>query len=108
MFRWHDGKPFTAHDAQFTHKVYVDPKTPTAFASSFMKIKEIRILDDFTIEAVYCEPHAPALESWVTNKILPKHLLDEKDVTQSELRTSPIGTGPYKFCEWKTGENDNS
>jgi peptide/nickel transport system substrate-binding protein len=36
--------------------------------------------------------------------MLPRHLLEGTDVTQSPLRRHPVGTGPYKFGEWKTGE----
>ena len=34
----------------------------------------------------------------------PGDLLEGKDVNQSPLKRNPIGTGPYKFSEWKTGE----
>ncbi|HMK34710.1 MAG TPA: peptide-binding protein [Desulfomonilaceae bacterium] len=102
--RWQDGKPFTAHDVAYTYGVYVDPKTPTAYASSFMKIQELRVPDDYTVEAIYAEPYAPALDSWVINKILPRHLLSHQDITTCPSRTMPIGTGPYKLREWKVGE----
>lgn len=101
---WHDGAPFTARDVEYTYRVYVDPKTPTAYASSFLRIKELRVLDDYTVEAVYSQPYAPALDSWVTNKILPKHVLEHQDVTTCDSRLRPIGTGPYKLREWKVGE----
>jgi peptide/nickel transport system substrate-binding protein len=102
--KWHDGEPFTARDVQYTYNAYVDPKTPTAYASSFMRIKELRVLDDYTVEAVYAEPYAPALDSWVINKMLPRHILENQDITSCRLRTKPVGTGPYKLREWKVGE----
>jgi peptide/nickel transport system substrate-binding protein len=37
--------------------------------------------------------------------ILPKHLLSEHpDISKSPLNKKPVGTGPYRFAEWKTGE----
>ena len=36
--------------------------------------------------------------------IHPEHLLEGKEVTKSPLKRHPIGTGPYKFKEWVTGE----
>lgn len=100
---WQDGKPFTAKDVEYTYKVYVDPKTPTAYATDFLKVKAFRILDDYTVEVTYDRPYAPALGSWGT-AVLPSHLLEGQDITQSPLKRDPVGTGPYKFREWKTGE----
>ncbi|RME41573.1 MAG: peptide-binding protein, partial [Deltaproteobacteria bacterium] len=51
----------------------------------------------------YPKPYAPALGSWGLN-ILPKHLLEGKDITKSPLSRRPIGTGPYRFVEWVPGE----
>src|SRR5262249_9924040 len=51
---------------------------------------------------------AKALQSWGT-WMLPRHLL-ESYVTEGRLReapqnrSAPVGTGPYRFKEWHTGE----
>ncbi|MCX5872326.1 MAG: ABC transporter substrate-binding protein, partial [Deltaproteobacteria bacterium] len=97
--KWHDGKPFTAKDVEYTYKVYVDPKTPTAYSTDFLKVKELRVIDDYTVEMVYEKPYAPALGSWGQG-ILPSHLLENVDITESPLKRHPIGTGPYKFKDW--------
>lgn len=101
--KWQDGKPFTARDVEYTYKLYVDPKTPTSYASDFLRVKEFRVLDDYTVEVTYEKPYAPALGSWGQG-MLPRHLLEGTEVTQSPLRRHPVGTGPYRFGEWKTGE----
>ena len=100
---WHDGKPFTARDVEYTYKVYVDPKTPTPYAGDFMRIKDFRVLDDYTVEVVYDKPYAPALGSWAEG-MLPAHLLEGKELAESPLTRAPIGTGPYKFVAWRSGE----
>jgi len=100
---WHDGAPLTTKDVEYTYKIYVDPNTPTAYATDFMKVKEFRVLDSLTCEAIYEKPYAPALTSW-SQGILPSHLLENQEITKSPLQRNPIGTGPYKFKEWKTGE----
>ncbi|MFZ4439223.1 MAG: peptide-binding protein [Syntrophales bacterium] len=101
--RWHDGTPFTAADVLYTYQVTVDPKTPTAYAGDFLKVKKVEVLDDWTFRVTYDKPFAPALMSWSVG-ILPKHLLAGKDITTSPLGRRPIGTGPYKFKEWVTGQ----
>lgn len=101
--KWQDGKPFTAKDVEFTYKLIIDPKTPTAYATDFLRVKEFRALDPYTIEVTYEKPYAPALGSWGQGMV-PAHLLEGQDVNQSPLKRNPIGTGPYKFTKWKTGE----
>jgi peptide/nickel transport system substrate-binding protein len=101
--KWHDGQPFTAADVLYTYQVTVDPKTPTAYAGDFLKVKKVSVLDAYTFRVTYDKPFAPALISW-GNSILPRHLLFGKDITKSPLSRHPIGTGPYKFKEWVAGQ----
>jgi peptide/nickel transport system substrate-binding protein len=101
--RWHDGQPFTAEDVLFTYRLTIDPKTPTAYAGDFLKVKKAEALDAHTFRVTYDRPFAPALMSWGSS-VMPKHLLEGKDVTKSPLARHPIGTGPYRFKEWKTGQ----
>ena len=106
--KWHDGKPFTAEDVHFTYKTMMNPKTPTAYRDDFELVRDVQVLDPYTVRVIYSQPYAKALGSWGT-AMLPKHLL-AKYVEEGKLReapqntTSPIGTGPYKFQEWKSGE----
>jgi len=105
--KWHDGKPFTADDVLFTYKTMMDPKTPTAYRNDFEPIKDVQVLDPYTVRVTYSQPFAKALMGW-GQTILPKHLL-ETWVQQGKLREAPqvlkpVGTGPYRFQEWKTGE----
>ncbi len=101
--KWHDGQPFTAADVLYTYQVTIDPKTPTAYAGDFLKVKKAEILDNYTFRVTYDQPFAPALISWGSS-ILPRHLLAGKDITKSPLKRQPIGTGPYMFKEWVAGQ----
>jgi len=101
--KWHDGFPFTAADVLFTYQKTIDPKTPTAYAGDFLKVKKAEVLDPYTFRVTYDKPFAPALMSW-SSAILPQHLLAGKDITKSPLTRHPVGTGPYMFKEWSTGQ----
>lgn len=109
---WQDGKPFTAEDVKFTYELIVDNKTPTAYDSDFRIVDKIEIPDNLTVKVFYKEAYAPALASWTTS-ILPSHLLKNVEIIKSPLQRKPIGTGPFKFYEWKPGSqitlvaNDN-
>jgi len=106
--RWHDGEEVTAHDVDFTYRYMIDPKTPTAYAESFRQIKHAEVVDRYIYRVTYEKPYAPALLSWGI-WILPRHILEAPWKAGVDLRTTqqnrrPIGSGPYVFREWKTGE----
>ena len=100
---WHDGSPFTAEDVRFTYELLVDPSTPTAYAEDFRQVRELTVLDPYTVHVTYDQPFAPALISWGMY-MMPRHLLEGQDLTTSPLARRPVGTGPYRLREWKTGE----
>lgn len=100
---WHDGAPFTSADVLFTYQLYIDPKTPTAYSERYKQVEKAEAPDPHTFRVTYKKPLATALISWGFS-IHPKHLLEGQDITTSPLGQSPIGTGPYKFVEWKRGE----
>ncbi|MGA1863458.1 MAG: peptide-binding protein [bacterium] len=101
--KWHDGEPFTAQDCLFTYKKMIDPNVATPYSQDFLRVKEAKILDDYTFQVTYEEPFAPAFESWMMG-IIPKHLLENEDLNTTDFNRHPIGTGPYKFKEWITGQ----
>ncbi len=35
--------------------------------------------------------------------VLPKHILDGKDINSDKFNQNPIGTGPFKFKKWQKG-----
>ena len=101
--KWHDGVEFTADDVEFSYHKLIDPKVPTPYSGDFQKVKSFEILDKYTVKITYAEPFSPALASWGMN-IMPKHLLEHEDLMRTKFSRHPVGTGPYKFREWKTQE----
>ena len=104
-----DGKAVFIHgglsgeDVMFTYQALIDPKTPTPYRGNYVMVKEAEALDKYTFRVSYDKPFAPAVISWGMG-VLPQHLLAGKDITKSPLTRHPVGTGPYKFVEWRTGE----
>jgi peptide/nickel transport system substrate-binding protein len=101
--RWHDGRPFTAEDVRFTYETMIDPGTPTAYAEDFKQVESFEVTAPLTVRVRYGRPFAPALISWAMG-IVPKHLLEGADLTETALARRPVGTGPYRFVEWRTAE----
>ncbi|HEX9859866.1 MAG TPA: ABC transporter substrate-binding protein, partial [Nitrospirota bacterium] len=101
--RWQDGKPFTSADVLFTYNTLRDPKVATPYSDSLGPLDKVEAPDDYTVKVTYKEPFAPALEAWGMG-IIPKHLLEGQDINTAEFNRHPVGTGPFRFSEWVTGE----
>ncbi|MBI4698640.1 MAG: peptide-binding protein [Nitrospirae bacterium] len=102
--KWADGVEFTADDVMFGFNTIRDEKTPTAYKEDFLQVKKAEVLDKYTFRVTYEKPFAPALTSWGSLVVLPKHLLEGKDITKSDFARNPIGMGPYKLSKWTAGQ----
>ncbi len=103
--RWHDGVPFTARDVRFTYDAIMDDRVASPRKSDYELVLSLGTPDERTVRAVYRRPFSPALESWMMS-VLPAHLLAELPPDQWPLKfnRAPVGTGPFKFAEWKTNQ----
>ncbi len=102
--RFHDGAPCSVEDVFFTFNTILDPKVPTAYKEDYSRVTDFQKINNTTFKVFYKEIYAPALISWGALSVLPSHLLRFSDITKSPLTRSPVGTGPYRFKEWKTQE----
>src|SRR5438067_10338885 len=103
--RWHDGKPFTARDVKCTwdllmetgsDKLRVNPRK-----SWYRNIDAVTTSGDYEVTFHLKRPQ-PALLALLASgfsAIYPCH------VPAREMRQHPIGTGPFKFVEFKPNES---
>lgn len=104
---WHDGAPFKAEDIKFTFDTLFDSKTNTFNRGLFQidGIKpEIIIVNDNTVQFRLQKAFAPFLTNLTQMGIIPSHLLKGKDINRCEFNWHPVGTGPFRFKEWKSSE----
>ncbi|MBI4589007.1 MAG: peptide-binding protein [Candidatus Rokubacteria bacterium] len=105
--KWHDGWLFTGGDVRFTYETMINPKTPTAYKEDFLAVKDVEVLDPFTVRITYPKPYATAVETWGM-WMLPRHLLagyvQGGFLREAPQNRHPIGNGSYRFVEWKSGE----
>ena len=102
---WQDGEPFTAEDVMATYKTITAPDTRTPYAEKYTIVQSAEVVDPYTFKVTYAKPFAPALSSWAQLSILPAHILKNvDDIHTAGLVTDPVGTGPYKFHNWKRGQ----
>jgi peptide/nickel transport system substrate-binding protein len=102
--KWHDGEPFTANDVKCTwdlladkarEKLRINPRR-----SWYSNLEEVVIKSDYELTFVLKRPQ-PALLALLASGFAPIYPCH---VSPREMRTHPIGTGPFKFVEFRPNE----
>jgi peptide/nickel transport system substrate-binding protein len=103
--RWHDGKPFTAADVKCTWDLLLGRAATPLRANPrngwYKNLKDVVPDGDFivTFRLYRPQPAILALLASGYSVIYPCH------VTPPEMRAHPIGTGPFKFVEFRRNES---
>lgn len=104
--KWHDGKPFSAKDVEFTYKTIINPKVAVRSRSGMDLIEDFKILDESNIQITLSKPYSPFFWSWQDMHIVPEHILSNvPDINTAKFNTQPIGTGPFLFEERVPGSH---
>src|SRR5438445_4491301 len=103
--KWHDGQPFTARDVQCTWRMLIGKGDTQDFHRNprkvwYSKLQDVTINGDYeaTFELSEPQPSLPVLLASAFSPVYPCH------VSQAAMRSRPIGTGPFRFVEFKRGE----
>src|SRR6202047_2000949 len=103
--KWHDGKPFTASDCKCTwdmltgrssEKLRLNPRK-----SWYRNLEEVKANGDYEVTFRLKRPQPSLLAMLASGwrPIYPCH------VPAAQMRQRPIGTGPFKFVEFKPNES---
>src|SRR3990172_8349507 len=101
--RWHDGRPFAADDVVFTARAALDERNQSRMRPYYRVARQsVRVekVDTHTVRFILPAPAADFLynlSQW--NVIVPRHLLERRDVAAAEFNARPIGTGPFRFVQ---------
>src|ERR1700758_2901436 len=102
--KWHDGKPFTAKDVKCTWDL-ISGTAPEKFRINprkawYRNLDELTTNDDHEVTFRLKRPQTSfiALLASGWSPVYPCH------VSPRDMRTHPIGTGPFKFVEFKPNE----
>lgn len=102
--KWADGHDLTSDDVLFTWKLVTDEKTRTPYGSDYKLVEKAEAPDAHTFKVIYKQAYAPALDSWASLQILPKHILKDEDINHTFFSRKPTGSSYYKLSQWVNGE----
>ena len=104
--KFHDGKPFSAKDVKCTFDLVSGLATSEDFRKNprkvwYHNVKEITVAGDNEVSFQLNAPQ-PSFLALLASGYSPIYGCH---VSQRDMRTKPIGTGPFKFAEFKRNES---
>ena len=102
--RWHDGSPFTADDVLFTFERAANVEASPSSFGTYTKGKTLKKIDDHTIHIATERPHPLMPNDLSTINIISKKHGQGAKTGDYNSGKAAIGTGPYKFVEWRPGD----
>ncbi|MBI5444460.1 MAG: hypothetical protein HY900_25020 [Deltaproteobacteria bacterium] len=101
--KFHDGSPLNAADVKFSIERMIDPATKAVFASFYTTIKEVKVVDDLTVQVVTKAPDPILLKRLsLLMYILPSDLVQKQGAEAFFQR--PVGSGAWKFVSWNRND----
>ncbi len=106
--KFHDGEEMNADDVVFSYSIPLHEDYAGERGSSFEALESVTKIDDYTVEFKLSKVDVSFYPITLSYAVLPEHILKDVpigDLGENEFNTkAPVGTGPFKFEEWKDGE----
>lgn len=107
--KFHNGDPMTSADVMWSWKRYMDPKTDWRCLGDFdgrsgIKVVSATAPDAQTFVLQIDKPSSVFLDTLARTDCAMAAVISKKSVKADGSWDKPIGTGPFKFDEWKRGE----
>ena len=97
---FHDGTPFNAEALKFNFDRMKAPETKSQAAGVFLgPYVGSEVVDDFTLEVTFNEPHATLFDRMAGAWLRPVSPASVEKFGE-DLGTNTVGTGPFMFKEW--------
>lgn len=97
--RFHDGTILDADGVKLNFDRVMDTANALALRSLLRVLDRVEVVDERTVRFYHTQPDAAALANIGSLPLISAAQI--KDKTADEIGKNPIGTGPFKFGEWK-------
>ena len=104
--RFHNGETFSSRDVKAVMDAILDPKNPTkSMASYFEELDSLTTPDELTVVLKWKKAYFLANRSFLAAvPMMPASAL-KGDFDTLAINRAPVGTGPWKFERWDTGQS---
>lgn len=98
---WHDGSALTADDVVFTFEQVQDADNASVWRSTIAAVEEVSKVDEHTVAFRLSTRY-----TYFPEKLAMVPIISEAQGYEpnGELSRTMMGTGPFKFDSWRTGE----
>ncbi|MCG7851891.1 MAG: ABC transporter substrate-binding protein [Methanosarcinaceae archaeon] len=94
-----NGEPFNADAAIFSLELISNKEIAPKYSRYTSTFKSFEKVDEYTINIHNKEPYPPILLTLYRSSVVPPKYW--KEVGKKVFAQRPVGTGPFKFIEWK-------
>ncbi len=100
--KFHNGEELTAHDVKYTFERMRQVNAPAAFLVA--ALDRVEVVDNYSFKMILSFPFGP----FIAHLGHPATAIINRKAVEAageDYGRNPVGTGPYKFVEWRSGDS---
>lgn len=101
--KFHDGNEFGADDVAAHYNRILDPESKSSSRTFISSIERVEEIDDHTV-AFHLKHPWQALLPYLATTSMSGPIPSKESVEAGTQNRQPVGTGPFKFAEWSSGD----
>jgi peptide/nickel transport system substrate-binding protein len=100
---FHNGDPFTAETVKWNWERIINPDQASPQLGNHVAISGVEVIDEYTVHVTTTAPYPIFTERLQNFQMIPEKLAQAEG--DAYLAENAIGSGPYRFSEWRKGQD---